>query len=132
LPRGAPARCGWRRWPAADFTSTLSIVPLLAVALAAFAAFPLFAEYRRRSRDAAARLLARRSRRHPALPADFTANAAGLTAWGLRCWSDSAADDPHRRPGAERHLEVQPRSVLARVLVYWTAAHRGPRRSVPA
>ena len=67
------------------FTTTLSIVPLLAVALSVFAAFPMFAEYR---------LALERQLLQGMLPPqlastilrylhDFSANAAGLTALGL-------------------------------------------------
>ncbi len=112
------------------FTSTLSIVPLLAVALAAFAAFPLFAEYRQAIEKTLLRDLL-----PPQISAtilrylqDFTANAAGLTAWGLALLVLTALLMIHTVDRVLNDIwKVQARrSVLARVLVYWTLLTLGP------
>ena len=112
------------------FTSTLSIVPLLAVALSAFAVFPLFAEYRAAIEKTLLREL---------LPAqfsstilrylnDFAANAAGLTAWGLLLLAVTALLMIHTVDRVLNDIwKVHARrSVMARVLVYWTLLTLGP------
>lgn len=112
------------------FTSTLSIVPLLAVALAVFAAFPLFAEYR-----VAIEKTLLREMLPPQLSAsilrylhEFTHNAAGLTAWGLVLLMVTALLMIHTVDRVLNDIwNVQARrSVLARVLVYWTLLTLGP------
>lgn len=112
------------------FTTTLSIVPLLAVALAVFAAFPMFAEYR---------LALERQLLQGLLPPqlastilrylhEFTANAAGLTAFGLLFLMVTALLMIHTVDRVLNDIwKVRARrSVLARVLVYWTLLTLGP------
>ncbi|MCU0765224.1 MAG: YihY family inner membrane protein [Burkholderiaceae bacterium] len=112
------------------FASTLSIVPLLAVALSAFAVFPLFAEYR---------AAMEKTLLHGLLPPqisatilgylnDFAANAAGLTAWGLLFLAVTALLMIHTVDRVLNDIwKVQARrSVMARVLVYWTLLTLGP------
>jgi membrane protein len=112
------------------FTTTLSIVPLLAVALSVFAAFPLFAEYR----DALEKMLLRELLPPPIAANilrylnDFTANAAALTAYGLGFLLvtallmihtvDRVLNDIWQVHGARR--------VLMRMLIYWTLLTLGP------
>jgi len=112
------------------FTSTLSIVPLLAVALSVFAVFPLFAEYR-----AAIEKTLLREMLPPQLSAsilrylqEFTANAAGLTAWGLLFLGVTALLMIHTVDRVLNDIwKVQARrSVVARILVYWTLLTLGP------
>ena len=112
------------------FTTTLSIVPLVAVALSVFAAFPLFAEYR-----IALEKLLLRELLPPQSSAtilrylnDFTANAARLTAYGLAFLLVTALLMIHT---VDRVLNdiwgVQARRrVLARILVYWALLTLGP------
>ena len=112
------------------FTTVLSLVPLLAVALAVFSAFPLFAEYR----EAIERLLLREL-----LPPqisttilrylnDFATKAAGLTTYGLLFLVVTAllmiltVD----RALNEIWRVRQRRSMMARVLVYWALLTLGP------
>lgn len=112
------------------FTTTLSMVPMLAVALSVFAAFPLFAEYR----SAAEKTLL-----YELLPPqisatilrylnDFAANAAGLTAWGLLLLMVTALLMIHTVDRVLNDIwRVQARrSVLSRVLVYWALLTLGP------
>lgn len=112
------------------FTTTLSIVPLLAVALAVFAAFPLFAEYR---------LALERQLLRGLLPPqlastilgymhEFAANAAGLTAYGLLFLVVTALLMIHTVDRVLNDIwKVQARrSLLARVLVYWMLLTLGP------
>ena len=112
------------------FTSTLSIVPLLAVALAGFAAFPLFGEYRIAIEKTLLRELL-----PPQLSAtilrylhDFTANAAGLTALGLLFLVVTALLMIHTVDRVLNDIwKVRARrGVVARVLVYWTLLTLGP------
>lgn len=112
------------------FASTLSIVPLLAVALSVFAAFPMFAEYR----EAIEKTLLR-ERLPPQISAtilrylnDFAANAAGLTAWGLLFLVVTALLMIHTVDRALNDIwRVQTgRRMVARVLVYWTLLTLGP------
>ena len=112
------------------FTSTLSIVPLLAVALSVFAVFPLFAEYR-----AAIEKTLLREMLPPQISAtilrylqDFTANAAGLTAWGLALLVVTALLMIHTVDRVLNDIwKAQARRrVVARVLVYWTLLTLGP------
>jgi membrane protein len=112
------------------FASTLSIVPLLAVALSVFAAFPLFAEYRLAIEKTLLRELL-----PPQISAtilrylqDFTANAAGLTAWGLAFLGVTALLMIHTVDRVLNDIwKVQARrSVVARVVVYWTLLTLGP------
>lgn len=112
------------------FTSTLSIVPLLAVALSVFAAFPLFAEYRQAIEKSLLRELL-----PPQIAAtilrylqDFAANAAGLTAWGLALLVLTALLMIHTVDRVLNDIwKVQARrSVLSRILVYWTLLTLGP------
>jgi len=112
------------------FTSTLSIVPLLAVALSVFAAFPLFAEYRVAIEKTLLRELL-----PPQISAtilrylnDFAANAAGLTAWGLLFLVVTALLMIHTVDRVLNDIwRVQAgRRVVARVLVYWTLLTLGP------
>ena len=112
------------------FTSTLSIVPLLAVALSVFAAFPLFSEYRQAIEKTLLRELL-----PPQISAtilrylqDFTANAAGLTAWGLVLLVVTSLLMIHTVDRVLNDIwKVQARrSVLARILVYWTLLTLGP------
>ncbi len=112
------------------FTTTLSIVPLLAVALSVFAVFPLFAEYRLALEH---RML--QGLLPPQLSStvlrylhDFTANAAGLTAYGLLFLVVTALLMIHTVDRVLNDIwKVQARrSVLARVLVYWTLLTLGP------
>jgi len=112
------------------FTTTLSIVPLLAVALSVFAAFPLFAEYQTAIEKTLLRELL-----PPPLSAtilrylhDFAANAAGLTAWGLVFLVVAALLMIHTVDRVLNDIwQVKARrSVLARVLVYWTLLTLGP------
>jgi membrane protein len=112
------------------FTTVLSLVPLLAVALAVFSAFPLFTEYR----VALEKLLLREL-----LPQqisatilrylnDFAVKAAGLTTFGLLflvitallmiLTVDRALNDIWR--------VRQQRSMMARILVYWALLTLGP------
>ncbi len=112
------------------FTTVLSLVPLLAVALAMFSAFPLFAEYR-----LALEKLLLRELLPPQISTtilnylnDFAAKAAGLTTYGLAfllvtallmiLTVDRALNDIWR--------VRQQRSVVARVLVYWALLTLGP------
>lgn len=112
------------------FTSTLSIVPLLAVALSVFAVFPLFAEYR-----VAVEKTLLREMLPPQLSAsilrylhEFTSNAAGLTAWGLALLAVTALLLIHTVDRVLNDIwNVQARrGVVARVLVYWTLLTLGP------
>jgi len=112
------------------FTSTLSIVPLLAVALSVFAVFPLFAEYRQAIEKTLLRELL-----PPQISAtilrylqDFTANAAGLTAWGLVLLVLTALLMIHTVDRVLNDIwKAQARRrVVARVLVYWTLLTLGP------
>lgn len=112
------------------FTTVLSIVPLLAVALSLFSAFPLFAEFRLALEQMLLREL---------LPVqisatilrylnDFTSKAAGLTAFGLLflvvtallmiLTVDRALNDIFR--------VRQRRRVMPRILVYWALLTLGP------
>jgi len=111
------------------FTTTLSIVPLLAVALSVFSAFPLFAEYRGAVEQFLRELLppqfAATVLRYLA---DFTARAARLTAVGLAFLVITAllmirtVDD-----ALNSIFEVQTRrGSLARMLVYWALLTLGP------
>jgi membrane protein len=112
------------------FTSTLSIVPLLAVALSVFAVFPMFAEYRQAIEKTLLREML-----PPQISAtilrylnDFTANAAGLTAWGLVLLVVTALLMIHTVDRVLNDIwKVQARRrVVARVLVYWTLLTLGP------
>ena len=112
------------------FASTLSIVPLLAVALSVFAAFPLFAEYRVEIEKTLLRELL-----PPQISAtilrylnDFAANATGLTAWGLLLLVVTALLMIHTVDRVLNDIwRVQTgRRVVARVLVYWTLLTLGP------
>jgi len=112
------------------FTSTLSMVPLLAVALSVFAAFPLFAEYRVALETQLVRGLL-----PPPISAtilrylnDFTAKAAGLTAYGLLFLLVTALLMIHTVDRVLNDIwKVQARrSVLARILVYWALLTLGP------
>jgi membrane protein len=112
------------------FTTMLSIVPLAAVALAVFAAFPLFAEYR-----VALEKLLLRELLPPQISAtilrylnDFTAKAAGLTAYGLLFLVITALLMIHTVDKVLNDIwNVQARrSVLARILVYWALLTLGP------
>ena len=112
------------------FTTVLSLVPLLAVALAMFSAFPLFDEYR----VALERLLLREL-----LPQqisatilrylnDFASKATGLTAYGLLFLVVTAL---LMILTVDRALNDiwnvrQQRSMLARILVYWALLTLGP------
>lgn len=112
------------------FTTTLSIVPLAAVGLSAFAAFPLFAEYR-----VALESLLREGLLPQQISAtilrylnDFSANAAALTAVGLLFLVVTALMMIHT---VERVLNDiwnarARRGLLARVLVYWALLTLGP------
>lgn len=112
------------------FTSTLSIVPLAAVALSVFAAFPLFAEYR-----VALEKMLLRELLPPQIAAtilrylnDFTAKAAGLTAVGLLFLIVTALTMIHT---VDRVLNdiwkvSARRSLLGRNLVYWALLTLGP------
>lgn len=112
------------------FTTVLSLVPLLAVALAVFSAFPLFAEYR-----VALEKLLLRELLPPQISStilrylnDFAAKATGLTAYGLVflvitallmiLTVDRALNDIWR--------VRQQRRVIARILVYWALLTLGP------
>lgn len=112
------------------FTSTLSVVPLLAVALAVFAAFPLFAEYRAAIEKSLLRELLPPQISSTILRylQDFTANAAGLTAWGLVLLVVTALLMIHTVDRALNDIwKAQARrSLVARVLVYWTLLTLGP------
>jgi len=112
------------------FTSTLSMVPLLAVALSVFAAFPLFAEFRIELESQLVRGLL-----PPQISAtilrylnDFAANAAGLTVYGLLFLLVTALLMIHTVDRVLNDIwKVQARrSVLARVLVYWALLTVGP------
>jgi len=112
------------------FASTLSIVPLLAVALSVFAVFPLFGEYR-----VALEKMLLRELLPPQISAtilrylnDFTANAAGLTAYGLLFLVVTALLMIHTVDQVLNDIwKVQARrSVLGRILVYWTLLTVGP------
>ena len=111
------------------FTTTLSIVPLLAVALSVFSAFPLFAEYRGAVEQFLRELLppqfAATVLRYLA---EFTERAARLTAVGLAFLVVTAllmirtVDDV-----LNSIFEVQTRrGPLARMLVYWALLTLGP------
>jgi membrane protein len=112
------------------FTTTLSIVPLAAVALSVFAVFPLFAEYR-----VAIEKLLLRELLPPQISAtilrylnDFTAKAAGLTAYGLSFLVLTALLLIHT---VDRVLNDiwkvhAQRRMLARILIYWTLLTLGP------
>ncbi len=112
------------------FTTTLSIVPLAAVALSVFAAFPLFDEYR-----ISLEKLLLRELLPPQISAtilryvhDFTANAAGLTAAGLVFLVIAALLMIHTVDRVLNDIwQVQARrSVLGRILVYWALLTVGP------
>jgi membrane protein len=112
------------------FTSTLSIVPMLAVALSVFAAFPLFAEYRSAIETTLVRELLPRQISTTILRYlnDFAANAAGLTAWGLLLLMATALLMIQTVDRVLNDIwKVQARrSLLARVLVYWALLTLGP------
>ncbi len=112
------------------FTTVLSLVPLLAVALAVFSAFPLFDEYR-----IALEKMLLRELLPPQISAtilrylnDFAAKAAGLTTYGLLflvvaallmiMTVDRALNDIWR--------VRQQRPLMARILVYWALLTLGP------
>lgn len=111
-------------------TTVLSIVPLLAVALAMFAAFPMFAELR----DAFEKLLIKNL-----LPSEFNASilrylrqfatkAAGLTAFGLAGLAASALLMIFTIDAALNaifHVRRQ-RPLGQRVLIYWALITLGP------
>jgi membrane protein len=112
------------------FTTTLSIVPLAAVGLSVFAAFPLFAEYR---------VTFERMLLGELLPAqisvtilrylnDFSANAARLTAFGLLFLVITALLMIHTVDRVLNDIwRVQARrGLLARMLVYWALLTLGP------
>ena len=112
------------------FTTTLSLVPLLAVALSMFAVFPLFAEYRAAVEQLLLRELLPRQISATILRYlnDFTANAAGLTAYGLAFLVVTALLLIHtvdRTLNEIWKVQVQ-RSLVARILVYWTLLTLGP------
>lgn len=112
------------------FTTVLSIVPLLAVALSVFTAFPLFAEYR-----AALEQLLLRELLPPQIAVttlrylnDFTAKATGLTAFGLLFLIVTAL---LMILTVDRALNDiwnvrQRRGLVARVLVYWALLTLAP------
>jgi membrane protein len=111
------------------FTTTLSLVPLLAVALSVFSAFPLFAEYRSAIEQFLRELLP------PQFAAtvlrylnDFAARAAGLTAWGLAFLVATALLMIRTVDVVLNSIfEVRAaRGRLARMLVYWALLTLGP------
>jgi membrane protein len=112
------------------FTTVLSLVPLLAVALAVFSAFPLFSEYR-----VSLEKMLLRELLPPQIAAtilrylnDFAGKAASLTTFGLLflviaallmiLTVDRALNDIWR--------VRQRRSMMARVLIYWALLTLGP------
>jgi len=111
-------------------TTVLSIVPLLAVALAMFAAFPMFSDLR----EAFEKLLVKNL-----LPSEFNASilrylrqfatkAAGLTAFGLAGLAASALLMIFTIDAALNsifHVRRQ-RPVGQRVLIYWALISLGP------
>lgn len=112
------------------FTTVLSIVPLAAVALALFTAFPLFGEFR-----AALERMLLRELLPPQISStilrylnDFTANAAGLTAYGLLFLVVTALLMVLTVDRALNDIwnVRQQRRLVARVLVYWALLTLGP------
>lgn len=112
------------------FTTVLSIVPLAAVALALFTAFPLFADYR-----AALEKQLLRELLPPQISTtilrylnDFTANAAGLTAYGLLFLVVTALLMVMTVDWALNDIwnVRQQRRLVARILVYWALLTLGP------
>jgi membrane protein len=112
------------------FTTTLSIVPLLAVALSVFAAFPMFGEFR-----LSLEKFLLREMLPPQVSAtilrylhDFTANAAGVTAFGLLFLVVTALLMIHT---VDRVLNDiwnarGRRNLMARILIYWALLTLGP------
>jgi membrane protein len=112
------------------FTTTLSIVPLAAVGLSVFSAFPLFADFR-----VSLEKMLLRELLPPQIAAtilrylnDFSANAAALTAWGLLLLVATSLLMIHT---VDRTLNDiwnvrARRALLSRVLVYWTLLTLGP------
>lgn len=111
-------------------TTVLSIVPLLAVALAMFAAFPLFSEYR----EAFEKLLIKNL-----LPSEFNTSilrylrqfatkAAGLTAFGLAGLASSALLMIFTIDAALNSIfnVRDQRPIGQRVLIYWALITLGP------
>jgi len=111
------------------FTTTLSIVPLLAVALSVFSAFPLFAEYRHAVEQFLRELLppqfAATVLRYLA---DFTDRAARLTAVGLAFLVVTALLMIRTVDEVLHSIFAVPtrRGPLARMLVYWALLTLGP------
>jgi membrane protein len=112
------------------FTTTLSIVPLAAVGLSVFAAFPLFAEFR----VALEKMLLRELLPPPIAAtilrylSDFSANAAALTAYGLLLLVVTSLMMIHIVDRALNDIcNVRARrGLLPRVLVYWALLTLGP------
>jgi membrane protein len=111
-------------------TTVLSIVPLLAVALSVFSAFPLFAEYR----SALEKMLLRELLPPPISAtilrylSDFSAKAAGLTAYGLIFLCATALLMIHTVDRALNdiwNVRVR-RALLPRILIYWALMTLGP------
>ena len=111
------------------FTTTLSIVPLLAVALSVFAAFPLFADFRLELERLIGDLLP------PQIAAtilgyltEFAAKAAGLTAFGVLFLFATALLMIYTVDATLNEIwrVQQVRGWVARILVYWALLTLGP------
>jgi len=112
------------------FTTTLSIVPLAAVGLSLFAAFPLFADFRVALEEVLLKGLL-----PPQVAAtilrylnDFAANAAGLTAAGLLFLVATALLMIHTVDEALNDIwgASAYRRLPTRLLVYWALLTLGP------
>lgn len=132
-------RYAWRRLADADltqvagsltFTTVLSLVPLLAVALALFAAFPLFAEFRASFEEYLLASLLPPDMAEVVLQHvnDFAAKATQLTAVGTAFLVVGAVavmltiDTALNRIWRVR----RPRPLLQRILIYWAVITLGP------
>ena len=132
-------RYAWRRLADADltqvagsltFTTVLSLVPLLAVALALFAAFPLFADFRASFEEYLLASLLPADMAEVVLQhvSDFAAKATQLTAFGTAFLVVGAVavmltiDTALNRIWRVR----RPRPLVQRILIYWTVITLGP------
>lgn len=132
--RFAAARAAEIRLPqvaaSLTFTTVLSLVPLLAVALSIFSTFPMFAEFRATVEKTLLRELLPEQFATVVLRYlnDFAAKAARLTAFGLGFLALTAMmmiSTVDRVLNDLWHVRVQ-RPLLQRVLIYWALISLGP------
>ena len=112
------------------FTTLLSLVPMMTLALSLFAAFPAFNDFKNRLKDYLAEsfLPEKTGAAIMAHIADFAANAAGLTAAGLIVLAITAyvlLQTIDRAFSAIWHVRLS-RSIARRVALYSAAAIAGP------